>query len=96
MTHLIAAEEAGEIGVVTAFLDGNEVGQWTFTAGVTAIADFSPLNGNVDVSSVGPGNGNGSVTFTLGSTIFDQLIFTATETQQPGPNVNDSSDYFVA
>jgi hypothetical protein len=96
VTHLIATEEAGEIGVVTAFLDGNEVGQWTFTAGATAIADFSPLNGNVDVSSVGPGNGNGSVTFTLGNTIFDQLIFTAAESHQPNPNVNDSSDYFVA
>lgn len=96
VTHLIAGEEAGEIGVVTAFLDGNEIGQWTFTAGTTAIADFSPLNGNVDVSSVGPANGNGSVTFTLGNTIFDQLIFTAAESHQPNPNLNDSSDYFVA
>jgi hypothetical protein len=95
VTHLIANEAAGEIGVVTAFLDGNEIGQWTFTAGAMATADFSPLNGNVDVSSVGPGNGAGSVTFTLGETIFDQLTFTAVETQNPG-DARDASDYFVA
>lgn len=95
-THLIGREESGEIGVVTAFLNGHQVGEWTFTAGANAIADFSPLNGNVDLTSVGPGNRNGSVTFTLEDIVFDQLVFTATETQAPGQLINDSSDYFVA
>lgn len=93
-THLFASEAGGEIGVVTAFLNNIEIGQWTFTGGSSATADFSPTNGNVDLTSVGGNNGS-SVTFSLGNIIFDQLVFTAVETENPGDN-SDASDYFIA
>jgi hypothetical protein len=95
VTHLFANENDGEIGVVTAFLNGNEIGEWTFTGGGAAIADFSPLNNNVDLTTVGPGNNGSSVTFSLDDVIFDQLVFTALETQSPG-DASDASDYFIA
>ncbi|MDQ7073558.1 MAG: hypothetical protein Q9N32_09115 [Gammaproteobacteria bacterium] len=53
VTHLIKNEGDGEIGVVTAYLNGNAVGSWTFTASATATAYFSPTNGNFTDQSLG-------------------------------------------
>ncbi|WP_415911976.1 retention module-containing protein [Neptuniibacter sp. QD37_11] len=95
VTHLINSESGGEIGVVHAYLDGALVGTWTFTASSTAVADFSPSNGNVDTTSIGNNNGTGSASFTLSDIAFDQLRFVGTEYQNEN-SPSDSSDYYVA
>jgi len=96
VTHLIKNESGGEIGVVSAYLNGQLVGEYSFTASSTANAYFSPLNGNVDTSAIGSaGNRNGSVSFTLSDVVFDQLRFTGIEYQNQGRG-SDSSDYYVA
>ena len=94
-THLIKSEGDGEIGVVTAYLDGVAVGSWTFTASATATADFSPSNGNFTDQSLGGVTGNQGGTFTLVGVVFDQLQFTGTEYENQN-GTQDSSDYYVA
>ncbi|PHS27247.1 MAG: hypothetical protein COA83_01630, partial [Methylophaga sp.] len=94
-THLIKSEGDGEIGVVTAYLDGVAVGSWTFTASTKATAYFSPSNGNFTSESLGGVGNNQGGTFTLIGVVFDQLRFTGTQYESQNGS-QDSSDYFVA
>ncbi|MCA1806628.1 MAG: hypothetical protein LC687_02015, partial [Actinobacteria bacterium] len=85
----------GEVGKVEAYLDGAQVGTWTFSgvdfSGVDgATLDGEPVNFNI-------GGSNGSFTLPDGL-VFDQLRFTATEyadDYQSGESSNDSSEYFI-
>jgi VCBS repeat-containing protein len=95
VTHLIKNEGDGEIGVVTAYLDGTAVGSWTFTASAKATAYFSPTNGNFTDQSLGGVTNNQGGIFTLTGVVFDQLRFTGTEYESQN-GTQDSSDYFVA
>jgi VCBS repeat-containing protein len=95
VTHLFLNEGGGEVGAVTAYLDGVAMGTWTFAAGSNATAYFSPTNGNFTTQSLGGGAFNQGGTFTLTGVVFDQLRFTGTEYQNQSGS-QDSSDYFVA
>ncbi|WP_322522204.1 Ig-like domain-containing protein [Guyparkeria halophila] len=80
----------GEVGKVEAYLDGEQVGAWTFSG-----VDGAALNGEpVDFNT---GGDNGSFSLPEGI-VFDQLRFTATEYAdgyQASGSSNDSSEYFV-
>ena len=79
IANLIAKE--GEVGSVTAYLNGSEVGTWTFSNTQGVDADFI-LNGN---------------SFTLEGVVFDQLRFTAEPYADGyTSNSGDSSDYFIS
>ncbi len=93
VTRLIFSE--GEVGKVSAYLDGQEIGSWTFSGyqpGATLDGvdiDFTPGNGFVT-------SGTGKGTFSLEGVVFDQLRFTATEYADGASRaVDDSSDYFI-
>lgn len=88
--------ERGEIGQVTAFLNGSEVGSWTFTDDNRLTLDgenidFTPTTG----FNTKDGSGSGSGSFTLSGVVLDQLQFTATEYADGIRSGTDSSDYFV-
>ncbi|MDG4867048.1 type I secretion C-terminal target domain-containing protein, partial [Guyparkeria sp. 1SP6A2] len=80
----------GEVGKVEAYLDGEQVGAWTFSG-----VDGATLNGESVDFNIGGSNGG----FNLPDGIaFDQLRFTATEYAdgyQANGSSNDSSEYFV-
>ncbi|HER34359.1 MAG TPA: type I secretion C-terminal target domain-containing protein, partial [Halothiobacillaceae bacterium] len=80
----------GEVGKVEAFLDGEQVGAWTFSGVDGATLDGEPVDFNI-----GGSNGNFSLP---DGVVFDQLRFTATEYADGTPaggSGNDSSEYFV-
>jgi Ca2+-binding RTX toxin-like protein len=88
VANLIAGE--GEVGSVSAYLNGEKVGDWTFSG-----VNGATLNGTpVDFT---PGNGYSNSTFTLEGVIFDQLRFTATPYADGinGQVPTDSSDYYL-
>ncbi|WP_222845123.1 Ig-like domain-containing protein [Vreelandella nanhaiensis] len=88
VANLIASE--GEVGSVAAYLNGEKVGEWTFSG-----VEGATLNGvNVDFT---PGNGYSNESFTLEGVIFDQLRFTAKPYADgvTGQVPTDSSDYFL-
>ncbi|GGW67231.1 BapA/Bap/LapF family large adhesin [Vreelandella hamiltonii] len=86
VANLIAQE--GEVGSVAAYLDGQLVGEWTFSNNPA-----DKLGGE----SIDKVLSNGQ--FTINGVIFDQLRFTAKEYAdgytQGGGSGSDSSDYFV-
>ena len=90
ITHLIGSENGGEVGVVTAYLDGKEVGTYTFSN-----ADGSDFKLNGDNIGVGNDSDSNSGSFTLTGVVFDQLQFSAQEYVNQAGTVSDSSDYFI-
>ncbi|MFI9652698.1 Ig-like domain-containing protein, partial [Guyparkeria halopsychrophila] len=88
VSRLIKTE--GEVGQVDAYLDGEQVGTWTFSGVDGATLDGEPVDFDI-------GGNNGSFNLPDGIA-FDQLRFTATEYadgHQSNGSGNDSSDYFV-
>ncbi|MBD3257979.1 retention module-containing protein, partial [candidate division GN15 bacterium] len=88
VNRLIKSE--GEVGKVEAYLDGEQVGSWTFSGVDGATLDGEPVDFNI-------GGSSGSFTLPEGLA-FDQLRFTATEYAdgyQAGGSSTDSSEYFV-
>ncbi|MFB9872961.1 Ig-like domain-containing protein, partial [Vreelandella sulfidaeris] len=86
--RLIASE--GEVGSVAAYLNGEQVGEWTFSG-----VNGATLNGvAVDFT---PGNGYSNESFTLEGVIFDQLRFTAKPYADgvTGQVPTDNSDYYL-
>ncbi|EWH03054.1 hypothetical protein Q427_05325 [Halomonas sp. BC04] len=83
--------DEGEVGRVEAWLDGEQVGSWTFSG----IKD-AKLNG--DPIDLDTGGSHGSFSLPTG-VVFDQLRFTAAEYADgysAGSDSTDSSDYFIA
>ncbi|KAF0190388.1 MAG: hypothetical protein FD165_2763, partial [Gammaproteobacteria bacterium] len=91
VTHLIPDESGGEVGVVTAMLNGVEVGSWTFSR------TGSPGSGADITFSVGTVNGvPGQGAFTIpGNITYDKLVFSAKQYVTQGSGT-DSSDYYLA
>ena len=90
ITHLIGTENGGEVGVVTAYLDGKEVGTYTFSN--EDGSDFKLSDDNIGVGNDADSN---SGSFTLTGIVFDQLQFSAQEYVNQAGTVSDSSDYFI-
>ncbi|MCH4812196.1 type I secretion C-terminal target domain-containing protein, partial [Vreelandella neptunia] len=89
VANLIASE--GEVGSVAAYLNGELVGEWTFSG-----TNGAQLNGqDVDFT---PGNGYDNGTFTIEGVIFDQLRFTAEPYADgtTGQVPTDNSDYYLS
>ncbi len=80
-------KDEGEVGQVEAYLDGEQVGSWTFSGVNDATLDGEPVDFNI-------GGSSGSFNLPEGL-IFDQLRFTATEYADGYQSDNDSSEYFV-
>ncbi len=91
VTHLIPDEGGGEVGVVTAMLNGVQVGSWTFSR------TGSPSSGADITFNVGTVNGiPGQGTFSLpGDVTYDKLVFSAKQYVSQGSGT-DSSDYYLA
>ncbi len=90
ITHLIKGESGGEVGVVTAYLDGKEVGTYTFS-NASGVADITLVP-----NAIGNGNsaGDNAGTLNLPNIAFDQLEFSGQQyVNQNG--TNDSSDYYI-
>jgi len=88
VANLVASE--GEVGSVAAYLNGEQVGEWTFSG-----VNGATLNGvPVDFT---PGNGYSNQSFTLEGVIFDQLRFTAKPYADgvTGQVPTDNSDYYL-
>ncbi|WP_221885451.1 Ig-like domain-containing protein [Vreelandella populi] len=88
VANLIDSE--GEVGAVAAYLNGEKVGEWTFSG-----VNGATLNGvPVDFT---PGKGYSDQSFALEGVIFDQLRFTAEPYADgvSGQEPNDSSDYYL-
>ena len=88
ITHLIKGE--GEVGHVKAYLDGKEVGSFSFS-NVENEADITLTPEKLGNNSAGSNAG----TFTLNGLVVDQLIFSSESYVDQGTQTSDSSDYFI-
>ncbi len=88
VSHLIPSEGGGEVGVVSAYLDGKLVGAWSFSH------DQTPASGaDIKFTETYDGLGTFTIPTVLGG--FDKLVFTSTNYVNPITGSTDSSDYFV-
>ncbi|MCO7246832.1 type I secretion C-terminal target domain-containing protein, partial [Halomonas sp. Mc5H-6] len=82
ISNLIGSE--GEVGSVTAYLNGVSVGEWTFSNKASDELNGKPVDLVLNNDS-----------FTLEGVVFDQLRFTAEEYADGYSKPGDSSDYFI-